>query len=49
MAALTFWATPFLNRQPEHYVFPAARYGRLSLKAPDGFAFRGDPREGESG
>jgi integrase len=27
MAALSFWATHFPNREPEHYVFPAERYG----------------------
>lgn len=27
MAALSFWATHFPNRKPEHYVFPAERYG----------------------
>lgn len=26
-AALNFWATHFPNRKPEHYVFPAERYG----------------------
>jgi integrase len=26
-AALSFWATHFPERQPEHYVFPAERYG----------------------
>ena len=27
MAALSFWATHFPDRKPEHYVFPAERYG----------------------
>ena len=27
MAALGFWATPFPERKPEHYVFPTERYG----------------------
>ena len=27
VAALSFWATHFLDRKPEHYVFPAERYG----------------------
>ena len=27
MAALNFWATHFQDRKPEHYVFPAERYG----------------------
>jgi len=27
VTALSFWATHFPNRQPEHYVFPAERYG----------------------
>jgi integrase len=27
MAAITFWATHFPERKPEHYVFPAERYG----------------------
>ncbi|MGA2415728.1 MAG: site-specific integrase [Candidatus Sulfotelmatobacter sp.] len=27
MAALNFWATHFPGRKPEHYVFPAERYG----------------------
>jgi len=27
MAALSFWATHFPERTPEHYVFPAERYG----------------------
>ena len=27
MAAMTFWATHFPERKPEHYVFPAERYG----------------------
>jgi integrase len=27
MAALTFWATHFPDRKPEHIVFPAERYG----------------------
>ena len=27
MAALSFWATHFPERKPEHYVFPAERYG----------------------
>jgi integrase len=27
LAALSFWATHFPNRKPEHYVFPAERYG----------------------
>ncbi len=26
-AALSFWATHFSDRKPEHYVFPAERYG----------------------
>jgi integrase len=26
-AALSFWATHFPERKPEHYVFPAERYG----------------------
>jgi integrase len=26
MAALSFWATHFPKRKPEHYVFPAERY-----------------------
>jgi integrase len=27
VAALSFWATHFPQRQPKHYVFPAERYG----------------------
>ena len=27
VAALSFWATHFSDRKPEHYVFPAERYG----------------------
>jgi integrase len=27
MATLNFWPTHFPNREPEHYVFPAERYG----------------------
>jgi integrase len=27
MAALSFWATHYPERKPEHYVFPAERYG----------------------
>jgi integrase len=27
VAALSFWATHFPDREPEHYVFPAERYG----------------------
>jgi len=27
MASLEFWAEQFLNRQPNHYVFPSERYG----------------------
>jgi hypothetical protein len=27
VAALSFWATHFPERKPEHYVFPAERYG----------------------
>jgi integrase len=27
VAALSFWATHFPDRKPEHYVFPAERYG----------------------
>jgi integrase len=27
VAALNFWATHFPDRKPEHYVFPAERYG----------------------
>ena len=27
MAAMNFWATHFPERKPEHYVFPAERYG----------------------
>jgi integrase len=27
VAALSFWATHFPEREPEHYVFPAERYG----------------------
>jgi integrase len=27
LAALSFWATHFPERKPEHYVFPAERYG----------------------
>ena len=27
ISALTFWATHFPERKPEHYVFPAERYG----------------------
>ncbi|MGO9325507.1 MAG: tyrosine-type recombinase/integrase [Terracidiphilus sp.] len=33
MAALSFWATHFPKRKPEHYVFPSERYGG----AGDGF------------
>ena len=37
MAALNFWATHFPERTPEHYVFPAERYGaggdQFSVKA----------------
>ena len=33
MAALSFWATHFPDRKPEHYVFPSERYGG----AGDGF------------
>jgi len=36
-AALSFWATHFPDRKPEHYVFPAERYGaggdQFSVKA----------------
>lgn len=32
MAALTFWATHFPWRKPEHYVFPAERYGAAGDK-----------------
>ena len=39
MAALSFWATHFPERKPEHYVFPAERYGaagdRFCAKAYD--------------
>jgi len=31
-SALTFWATHFPNRKPEHYVFPAERYGAAGDK-----------------
>jgi hypothetical protein len=27
VAALSFWATHFPDRKPEHFVFPAERYG----------------------
>jgi integrase len=37
VAALSFWATHFPERKPEHYVFPAERYGaggdKFSVKA----------------
>jgi integrase len=37
VAALSFWATHFPERKPEHYVFPAERYGaggdQFSVKA----------------
>jgi len=32
MAALSFWATHFPERKPEHYVFPAERYGAAGDK-----------------
>jgi len=32
MSALTFWATHFTDRKPEHYVFPAERYGAAGDK-----------------
>jgi integrase len=32
MAALTFWATHFPERKPDHYVFPAERYGAAGDK-----------------
>ena len=39
MAALSFWATHYPERKPEHYVFPAERYGaagdRFCAKAYD--------------
>src|SRR3984957_16633294 len=39
MAALSFWATHFPERKPEHYAFPAERYGAagdvFSAKAYD--------------
>jgi integrase len=42
MAALTFWATHFPERKPEHYVFPAERYGAGGDKfSPK--AYRVDP------
>jgi len=31
-AALSFWATHFPDRKPEHYVFPAERYGAAGDK-----------------
>ncbi|WP_348265271.1 integrase [Telmatobacter sp. DSM 110680] len=34
LAALSFWATNFPERKPEHYVFPSERYGG----AGDGFS-----------
>jgi integrase len=32
VAALSFWATHFPERKPEHYVFPAERYGAAGDK-----------------
>ena len=32
MAALSFWATHYPERKPEHYVFPAERYGAAGDK-----------------
>jgi len=32
MAALDFWSTHFPRRRPEHYVFPAERYGAAGDK-----------------
>ena len=32
MAAISFWATHFPERKPEHYVFPAERYGAAGDK-----------------
>jgi integrase len=32
VAALSFWATHFPDREPEHYVFPAERYGAAGDK-----------------
>jgi integrase len=32
VAALSFWATHFPDRKPEHYVFPAERYGAAGDK-----------------
>jgi integrase len=32
IAALSFWATHFPERKPEHYVFPAERYGAAGDK-----------------
>ena len=40
MAALSFWATHFPERKPEHYVFPAERYGA----GGDEFCAQGVPR-----
>lgn len=32
VATLTFWASNFPNREPEHYVFPAEKYGAAGNK-----------------
>jgi integrase len=32
MATLTFWASNFPDREPEHYVFPAEKYGAAGNK-----------------
>lgn len=42
VAALSFWATHFPNRQSEHYVFPAERYGAAGDKF-EAKAYQVDP------
>ncbi len=37
---LTFWAQQFLNRQPEHYVFPLEKCGKTGKE--DSFGFTGE-------
>jgi integrase len=39
VAALSFWATHFPDRKPEHYVFPTERFGAAGNKfSPEAYA-----------
>jgi integrase len=42
VATLTFWASNFPNREPEHYVFPAEKYGAAGNKF-EPKAYKTDP------